>query len=73
MGTNGHDGDAVVEDGDHDGDDGPAFEETAAADSDAVLSCPNCEFRSPVTAVSLRRGDACPDCRAGYLVTERNP
>lgn len=56
------------------GDTGPEFEETAAlADGETTLQCPNCGFQSPARAVSLRHGDACPDCRTGYLVTERNP
>ncbi|MFC5970779.1 hypothetical protein ACFPYI_05470 [Halomarina salina] len=69
--------DAEVEAPDADGDDaddGPEFEETAAvADGKTMLWCRNCGFQSPAKAVSLRKGDACPDCHSGYLVSERNP
>ena len=70
MGTNGRE-DAAADEAE---DEGPAFEETAAvADGEAVLRCRNCGFQSPARAVSLRKGDACPDCHTGYLVAERNP
>ena len=71
MGTNGR-GDATT--GTEAADDAPEFEETAAVgDGETILLCRNCGFQSPARAVSLRKGDACPDCHTGYLVAERNP
>lgn len=40
--------------------------------AEATYVCGSCGFSTPAASSSLREGDACPDCGAGWLQVERN-
>ncbi|MFC6836644.1 DUF7093 family protein [Halomarina ordinaria] len=63
-------------DPDVDADLAPGVEPAAgpASDPDVTYVCGSCGYAVEAFATSLRAGDACPECRVGYLGTaERNP
>lgn len=45
-------------------------EPAAGGIPDGDFVCPECGFREPREASSLRAGDACPECQRGYLEAE---
>lgn len=50
---------------------GPIESTGGGDDLAGTLDCPNCGFSVPMARSSLRAGDICPDCHAGYLAEER--
>ncbi|MFB6070959.1 MAG: hypothetical protein ABEJ76_08030 [Halanaeroarchaeum sp.] len=50
---------------------GPIESTGSLDDVEGVLVCPACQFEVPLARSSLRAGDICPECHAGYLAEER--